>query len=285
MELQGTRRPALDCAHVQETSDSPMPRHPVIALWCHPRSMSTAVERIMRARGDCRCFHEPFMYDYYINRAVRLFPNFEPEDDKPRTYEDIRAAIMGAADEGPVFFKDMSYYMVPRLYDDPEFAAATTNVFLIRDPRKAIVSYHRLDQDVTAVEIGLEAQWQHYAWLVNALAADPLVIEAEALQAEPGAAVARFFDHIGLEQREQALAWESMSKDDLPEEWKSVSGWHGDVTSATGLRPPEDEADVEAKFEAAANKTPKLRRFLDQHQPYYDLLRERALQRVNQNNG
>ncbi|MDH3659971.1 MAG: hypothetical protein OEU92_08075 [Alphaproteobacteria bacterium] len=41
---------------------------PIIALWCHPRSMSTAIERIMRERGDCRCFHEPFLYDYYVAR-------------------------------------------------------------------------------------------------------------------------------------------------------------------------------------------------------------------------
>ena len=45
--------------------------HPIIALWSHPRSMSTAFERIMRARGDLDCLHEPFMYDYYINRAPR----------------------------------------------------------------------------------------------------------------------------------------------------------------------------------------------------------------------
>lgn len=34
-------------------------KFPIIALWCHPRSMSTAMERVMRERGDCRCFHEP----------------------------------------------------------------------------------------------------------------------------------------------------------------------------------------------------------------------------------
>ena len=38
--------------------------HPVYAMWSHPRSMSTAIERIMRERGDLDCAHEPFMYDY-----------------------------------------------------------------------------------------------------------------------------------------------------------------------------------------------------------------------------
>jgi hypothetical protein len=38
--------------------------HPLIALWSHPRSMSTAIERVMRERGDLDCAHEPFLYDY-----------------------------------------------------------------------------------------------------------------------------------------------------------------------------------------------------------------------------
>ncbi|MCO5125978.1 MAG: hypothetical protein M9957_01250 [Rhodobacteraceae bacterium] len=41
-----------------------MSPHPIIAMWSHPRSMSTAIERIMRERGDLDCLHEPFMYDY-----------------------------------------------------------------------------------------------------------------------------------------------------------------------------------------------------------------------------
>ena len=56
---------------------------PIIALWSHPRSMSTAMERIMRERGDCRCFHEPFICDYYVHRAVRSLPLFDVDPDQP----------------------------------------------------------------------------------------------------------------------------------------------------------------------------------------------------------
>ena len=67
------------------------------ALWCHPRSVSTAFERIMRARGDLQVFHEPFMYHHYLTQTDRPFPDFEPEPDHPRTYADIRAMILDAA--------------------------------------------------------------------------------------------------------------------------------------------------------------------------------------------
>ena len=59
-----------------------MSRYPLIALWSHPRSMSTATERIMRERGDCQCFHEPFMYYYYVHCGERQFPHFDVDPDQ-----------------------------------------------------------------------------------------------------------------------------------------------------------------------------------------------------------
>ena len=47
----------------------------IVFLWSHPRSMSTATERIMRERGDFDCLHEPFMYHYYIGE--------KPEESRP----------------------------------------------------------------------------------------------------------------------------------------------------------------------------------------------------------
>lgn len=55
--------------------------HPIIALWSHPRSMSTATERIMRERGDLRCFHEPFMYLYYVGDEIKEMPHFEADPE------------------------------------------------------------------------------------------------------------------------------------------------------------------------------------------------------------
>ena len=144
--------------------------------------MSTAFERIMRARGDCTCRHEPFLYDYYVARSVRDFPHFDPDPSRPQRYEDIRDDLLRAAAERPVFFKDMSYYVVPRIFEDRTFALALTNVFLIRDPRLSIPSYYRLDPDLTREEVGLEAQAQHLAWLEAETGQTPMVIEAEAMQ-------------------------------------------------------------------------------------------------------
>ena len=75
----------------------------IIALWSHPRSMSTAMERVMRERGDLWCAHEPFMYDYYVNRQVARMPHFDVQPDHPVTYEAIRDMLLAEAEKGPVF--------------------------------------------------------------------------------------------------------------------------------------------------------------------------------------
>ena len=74
--------------------------HPIIALWSHPRvpsagpirgshprSMSTALESVMRERGDLACFHEPFMGDHYVHRAVRTMPLYDVDPSQPAAYE------------------------------------------------------------------------------------------------------------------------------------------------------------------------------------------------------
>ena len=132
--------------------------HPIIALWSHPRSMSTAFERIMRARGDLACLHEPFMYDYYINRSTRQMPHFDAMDDHPRSYDAIRDMILARAEQGPVFFKDMSYYVMPHILADEAFFTRVTHSFLIRDPRASILErYPTAEAYVAAIREAAEA--------------------------------------------------------------------------------------------------------------------------------
>ncbi len=41
--------------------------HLSVALWGHPRSLSTALERSFMERGDFKVFHESFAYVYFMN--------------------------------------------------------------------------------------------------------------------------------------------------------------------------------------------------------------------------
>jgi hypothetical protein len=253
-----------------------MVRHPIIALWSHPRSMSTAMERVMRERGDLACFHEPFMYDYYVERAVRVMPHFEVDPAKPRRYEAIRDMLLEAGEAGPVFFKDMSYYVVPRIFEDRAFAERLTHSFLVRDPAKAILSYYKLDPNLTLEEIGLEAIWTHLDWVRSLTGETPAVLSAELVQADTAGVMSAYWQRIGLPPAPYALSW---APEQPPDDWREVAGWHGDVLASGGIQAmsAEEEAAQRAAFEEAAEEAPKLRAFLDYHRPFYDKARALAI--------
>ncbi|WP_293572788.1 hypothetical protein [Phaeobacter sp.] len=247
--------------------------HQIIALWSHPRSMSTALERVMRERGDLDCAHEPFMYDYYVNRSVREMPHFEVQEDHPHSYEGIRDMLLARAEARPVFFKDMSYYVMPTILEDEVFAARLTNCFLIRNPMAAIPSYFKLDPEVTLDEIGIEAQWRHYDALKRA-GQDPVVIEAEAVRGDARRALAAMWDKIGLPFSETAFDWQGGP----PKDWEQVGGWHNDVGASTSIRPLtlDDILAQERRFFEQARGEPRMMAYLEHHLPYYLRLKAAA---------
>lgn len=243
--------------------------HPIIALWSHPRSMSTALERIMRARGDIECLHEPFMYDYYVNRSTRKMPHFEIKGDHPVSFEDIRDMILAKAETTPVFLKDMSYYVVPRIFDEPAFVDRLTHSFLIRDPRASLVSYAKLDPGVTLDEVGLEAQWQHASLLLSR-GLRPIVIQSEAVQSDPLGQLRRYWEAIGLPDRPQALDWDG----EAPQDWQQVAGWHRDVLSSKTVKPltTQKAEEIAASYEELTTLQPRFRAMYEHHLPFYERL-------------
>ena len=228
----------------------------------------------MRERGDLWCAHEPFMYDYYVHRKVARMPHFDVQDDHPITYEAIRDMLLAKAREGPVFFKDMAYYVVPRILDDAGFVDRLTHVFLIRNPVASILSYYRLDAGVTLEEVGIEAQWRLFQGLQE-LGAAPIVIEAEAVQEDTIGVMSTLWERIGLPFRREAFEWQA----DVPEDWKQVGNWHGAVSASAGIRPIDagEAARKQREFDECAKTAPHLADFLSHHRPFYQKLRAHAL--------
>jgi len=246
----------------------------IVALWCHPRSMSTSVERLMRERGDFECLHEPFMYHYYLNQKHREMPYFEPKENHPVSYHGVRDMIFKKAETSQVFFKDMAYYINSDIVTDTMLSNVVTHCFLIRNPKAAIASYYKLDKEVTLTEIGIEAQWQVYSHLVS-LGIEPVVIEAESLRKDPRAAANNWWKQLDLVYKDDAFEWGEKS----PQDWEQVKGWHQNSIQSTSLRPwtPEEEKEEFDRFEAAAVEAPHLRSFLQHHQEFYDRLKSVSL--------
>lgn len=72
--------------------------NPIVFMWSHPRSMSTATERIMRERGDFECLHEPFLYYYYEHLGKKSLPHFDADANHPREFDEGFAPAHVATD-------------------------------------------------------------------------------------------------------------------------------------------------------------------------------------------
>ncbi len=237
--------------------------------------MSTAIERIMRERGDLKCLHEPFLHYYYLQKTTRHLAHFDAEQDHPVSYQETRDSIMKMARSSAVFAKDMSYYVMPEILQDVEFCECVRHCFLIRNPLRSILSYYRLDPDLSLDEVGIEAQWRHYHGLEK-LGQIPIVLEAEAVQAGSKATMGLFWQSLGLEYRDEAFNWD---RDSSPEDWQYVKGWHRKVSDSQGIQPVKqgDEQELRAKFDQVAGQAPRLQDYLDHHWPFYEKLKSRSL--------
>lgn len=246
--------------------------HKIIALWAHPRSMSTATERIMRERGDLDVLHEPFMYDYYVGQG-RDFPGFDPVPGHPTNYDDICDMLCARAETAPVFFKDMAFYVVPRMVKDAQMLRRITHVFLVRPPMASLLSYHKLDPDFALEHVGIEAMWQLHEAVRHA-GLDPVVIEAESVRADPKGTMRALWARIGLDYTDAAFDWQAP-----PQDWEHVSAWHEEASTSSGIRTadPEEMLRKEMEFEQLAEEVPHLRDYLNHHAPFYRKLSERAL--------
>src|SRR5215204_6256403 len=80
-----------------------------IALWCVPRSLSTAFERVFVERDDFEVLHEPFSASYYYSEE-RLSDRYRDEEPKAHyNYENVLKDVLKPSDKR-VFLKDMAYH-------------------------------------------------------------------------------------------------------------------------------------------------------------------------------
>lgn len=235
----------------------------LITLWTHPRSISTAFERIIIESGDCRVFHEPFSHLYYEIEKKAAAKDYQPVNKLPATYEGVRDLLLyESAKSQPVFLKDMAYHCLSHLKNDRSFLEKMTPVLLIRNPKITIASHFERNTEVTEEEIGYEALFQLYQLFI-ALNKDILILEAEALQRDTAATYQRFCDFTGLPFKQEALSWKAGN----PEAWKNWESWHQEAAQSTGIKPTNEQ-----QYRYTVENHPKLKTFYEKHLPFYQKL-------------
>ena len=211
---------------------------PPIVLWAVPRSVSTAFERVMRARGDLIVFSEPFSRPYYFSeeRVSDRFAGPGPAAPGPE-WRRVVQDLIAATEDGTVFVKDMAYHVSPCL--DRELVRAFRNTFILRHPALTLPSLKRLLPDFTPEEAGFEQQYRLMNLALEACDDELIVVDGEELRRSPAVIVEDYCRRVGLAYLPESMAW----RPGLLSDWRRWQEWHGDVAASTGITPPY--ADLE----------------------------------------
>ncbi|MFB9237968.1 hypothetical protein ACFFWC_20810 [Plantactinospora siamensis] len=238
----------------------------IIAMWAHPRSVSTAFTRMMMQRGDLTVVHEPLVTLTDFGEVTLPAPA-PAEKTVARRPAEVFAALRAAAAERPVFVKDTLEYRYDHLFEHPDDLRDLTHTFIVREPERTINSHRALKPDVSLGNIGYEHQWElfKHAWRVTG--ARPVVVTAERLLADPAGTVSAYCARVGLSYLPGALSWQP---EDRPE-FAKTRRWHLDAIASTGFVP------AQKRFEVTVANDPLLRSYYEHHLPFYERLVEHAL--------
>lgn len=232
----------------------------IIALWTHPRSISTAFERVMMERKDFTILHEPFSYLCYVTEKKSAIQQEYEDPNHPTTYPEIVEYILKTGADTPVFFKDMCSHCFDQLKADEAFMLRLTNTFLIRDPAKAIPSYYAMNPEVGRDEIGLEQLVGIYQKVRDLKGGTPVVVDADDLEDNPEGTVEAYCEAVGIRYIPEALRWEP----DHKKEWDIWKNWHADAAKSSGI-----QKNME-KFEVTIENSDHLKSYYDYHLPFYE---------------
>lgn len=240
----------------------------IVALWVHPRSLSTPVERIMMERGDFMILHEPTSYVYYVTDQKAANPWQHEDPNHPKTYEEAKKSILSAAEEAPVYFKDMPYHAFDYVMKDDEFLRRTINTFLIREPEKTILSHFTMHPKVNQEEIGYEHQYKLFRKVADLNDnTPPIVIDADDLEDNPDGIMEAYCDALEISFKPESLTWEAGHK----KEWDSWKEWHVDASKSIGIQKNMETFDI------GIEDVPHLKGFYEYHLPFYEAMYKHRL--------
>ena len=222
-----------------------------IFLWSIPCSISTAFERSIRELDKVKVLHEPYQYAYHFGQErkddAHLDANpdlFDPE----ATFESVGNKITAQYDEyDAVFVKEMAYHVEGRyseFVDEPTFK----HTFLIRDPRKAVISMYNAYR-ITGVLPYLSTttagyhSWYELYQKVQEVDPHPLVIDADDLLENPKEMMKYYCTATGLPFKEDMVNWSPG-----PIEWTlrpRCDVWHGTIINSSGfIQKPKSSSQV-----------------------------------------
>lgn len=233
-----------------------------IQCWSGPRNISTALMYSWRERADTSVYDEP-LYAHYLTFDDRGHPGVEATLASQSTdaNEVIRNVILGPCDTPVFYIKNMAHHLKGV---DWRHLAHTENILLVRHPEAMLASLSIQLPQCDLSDTGLEQSVELLDAILEA-GGQPLVVDSQALLANPARVLGQVCDHVGISFDPAVLSWEAGPK---PEDGAWAPYWYDNVHASTGFGPP---AGPSRKVPAATQPV------LDQALPLYERLNAYAI--------
>ncbi|OSQ49896.1 sulfotransferase-like domain-containing protein [Marivita geojedonensis] len=206
-----------------------------VAMWSGPRNLSTAMMYAFAQRADFEVVDEPF-YGPYLRLTGLDHPMREQIlASRPEDAFEVEQSLIGSIKDGKpnVYHKHMCQHMIEGIPRD--FMAECVNVFLIRHPARVVASFAKGYPELTAEDIGFDAQADLFDHVVS-LGQKPVVVDSADIRENPQGMLQKLCDAIRLDFDPAMLRWPAGPK---PYDGAWAPHWYGSVHTSTGFAGPE----------------------------------------------
>ena len=215
-------------------------------MWSGPRNISTALMRSWESRSDTFVIDEPF-YAHYLSVTNVDHPGRDEIIQSGETDQSVvsKGLISDIDDSCSIYFqKHMTHHMIPSVGRD--WMKDVVNCFLIRDPKDMILSYTKVNSNLSMHLLGLEEQYELFEYVTKINGRAPPVVDSKDILLDPRETLRLLCEKIGVVFSEEMLSW-SKGVRDTDGIWAKY--WYDNVINSTGFniyRQKDD--DVPSKY-------------------------------------
>ena len=225
-------------------------------MWSGPRNISTAMMRSWESRTDTFVIDEPF-YAHYLSVTNANHPGRDEIIQDGETDQSIvsKGLISDTDDSCSIYFqKHMTHHMIPSV--DREWMKEVINCFLIRNPKDMILSYTKVNSNLSMHLLGLEEQYELFEYVTKINGRAPPVVDSKDILMDPRKTLSLLCEKVGVIFSEEMLSW-SKGVRDTDGIWAKY--WYKNVINSTGFNIyREKDDDVPSKYLGLYNESIKI---------------------------
>lgn len=218
--------------------------------------------RAWESRADTRVVDEPF-YAHYLARTGYEHPGAEEVIRCGETdwREVVRGLLRDHCEQPICFQKHMTQHMLAHI--DRSWLGEVSNCFLIRDPRRMLLSFAKVIPDPRIDQTGLPQQVEIFNAVKARTGAVPPVIAAKDVLLDPERMLRKLCAALDISFDRAMLRWRAGAR---ASDGVWAKHWYGAVEKSTGFAPyTEDESPLPARMDGLLEECRALYEQLARH--------------------